>query len=327
MPAGERRADAVIEVLPGSGRPAVFAVEAKSNPRSSMSVVNQALAFSKRGTLPVLIITEYANPALRAACEANAIGYLDPTGWAYLTHDDPPILIRLEGARKPPHAREDEKTTRLNGPAAGRAIRCLLETVPPVGVRDLAARSSSSPAAVSKLMPALVESGAIERDSAGAVTHIRRRTLLDRWCADYAFTRSNGPVLAYLAPRGLPRLLSQLRNRGDAVSTGSAAARAYLPPGTESVVPLTVHAMYAMDPRATAARLGLVPTDRPAANVLIATSQDQHLDRYVRRSEDGLTVAPLGQVLADLLTLPGRLAQEADHLMHTLARTDPTWSE
>ena len=290
-------------------------------------VVSQLRDIAEASPHPLVFVTEYINPPLRRKCEERAISYLDTTGWAYVVSDEPLILIRLEGASKPPRPRENAPTARLNGPAAGRTIRRLLELDPPLGIRQLATLSSSSPAAVSKLMPTLVEAGAVDRSADGTIIRIRRRALLDRWTADYAFLNSNSLVLDYLAPRGLPRLLEQIRNRGDLCVTGSAAARTYLPPATTSVIPLSQLTMYGKDITGIADNLGLVRTGRQTSNVIITTPRDPLLLENPRLSAPGFPVAPVGQVLADLLTLPGRMAQEAEQLMDSLADNDPTWRE
>lgn len=305
-----------------------FTIEAKNATRvSAAEVVNQLRAVSEESPHPLMFVTEYINPPLRQECESRGLSYLDTTGWAYVVSDDPPIVIRLEGASKPPNPRRNASTVRINGPAAGRTIGRLLELNPPLGVRQLAELSSSSPAAVSKLMPTLVEAGAIDRSTEGTIVRIRRRSLLERWTADYSFLNSNGLVLDYLAPRGLPRLLDQLRGRDDLCLTGSAAARTYLPPATTSVIPLSLLTMYCNDVTGVAEVLGLVRTSRETSNVIMTTPRDPLLLENLVPSEMGFPVAPLGQVLADLLTLPGRMAQEAEQLMDSLAHDDPTWRE
>jgi hypothetical protein len=327
---GDPRYDALLTLTSAKGAEASFIVEAKSATRgSAKDLVNQLRAIASAGsTQPLLFITEYANPPLRRELEEAAISYLDTTGWAYLTSSDPAVLIRLEGANKPPRPRKNTATTRLNGPAAARAIRYLLQAQPPLGIRELAMRSSSSPAAVSKLMPTLVDAGAVERSEDGTITRIRRRTLLDRWTADYSFVNSNGVVLDYIAPRGITRTLERIRDRDDIVVSGSAAAREYLPSGTTSVVPLRILALYGDDIADIARSLELVRTDRTTSNVLITTPRDRTLLDEAKPSASGLRAVPVAQVLADLLTLPrGRLAQEAEQLIDTLARNDAAWRE
>lgn len=326
------RGDGALLALTGAeGAKATFIVEVKSAMRgSARELVNQlrAMAPASATQPPLLFIGEYANPPLRRELEEAEISYLDTTGWAWLTRSDPAVLIRLEGADKPPRPRENTATTRLNGPAAARAIRYLLEAQPPLGIRELATRSSSSPAAVSKMMPTLVDAGAVERSEDGTITRIRRRTLLDRWIADYSFVNSNGVVLDYIAPRGVSRTLERIRERDDIVVSGSAAAREYLPSGTTSVVPLGLLTLYGDDITGIARSLELVREDRSISNVLITTPRDRTLLEMAEPSASGLRTVPVAQVLADLLTLPrGRLAQEAEQLIDTLASNDIAWRE
>lgn len=304
-------------------------VKLSTNRRPVQDIARQlrtmAAAF---GDAPVLYVSEYVSPPLRRELDEANISYLDTTGWVSLTASDPPVLIRLEGAPKPPRPRESTATVRLTGPATARTIRTLLDRQPPWGIRELAELSSSSAAAVSKLMPTLVDAGAIERSEDGTITRVRKRTLLDRWVTDYSFTNSNGVVLDYIAPRGVVRTLDRIRGRDDITATGSAAAREYLPADITSVVPLTVLTLYADNITSTAASFGLVRSDRATSNVMMTTPRDHTLLTNADITPTGLRVAPTSQVLADLLTLPkGRLAQEAEQLIDILARSDDAWRE
>ncbi|MFI6031221.1 hypothetical protein [Amycolatopsis magusensis] len=325
-PAEFDEVDAVAVISTGSGPSLTFAAEVKTTP-SLQQLGDRLVRLAAESQFPLLFVTEYISAPLRQFCEQQGISYLDATGWAYLVSGEPMLFVRLEGAPRPPKTRTSTATSRLNGPAAGRAIRYLLEARPPLGVRQLAEGSGSSPAAVSKLMPALTDAGAIDRSPDGTIVEVRKRTLLDRWTADYSFLNSNGLVLDYLAVRGLPRLLEKLRGREDICVTGSAAARAYLPQGTTSVLPMSLLTLYAADPAAIADEFGLVRTGRDTSNVVITSPRDPSLLESPRQSEQGLPVAPLGQVLADLRSLPGRLAQEAEQLIEILTATDPAWSK
>jgi len=305
-----------------------FAVEAKTSTRlSADQVIEQLRSTAQLAPDPLLFVTEYINPSLRKRCEERQISYIDTAGWTYIVSERPPMLIQLEGAAKPPHPSEREATANLSGPATSRAIRCLLEIDPPVKIRELATLSQSSPAAVSKLMPALVDAGALERAADGTVTRIRRRSLLNRWTADYSFLNSNGVVFDYVAPRGIARLLDQLSAWEDYCLTGSAAARTYLPEDQTSVLPLSQLAIYTKDMRGIADRFNLIRTDRSTSNVIVTTPRDKTLLDGPRALLSSTRIAPVGQVLADLLTLPGRMAQQAEQLINYLAETDPSWSE
>lgn len=330
-PRTDWRPDFLMTLTSGDGTAVTFVAEVKTSANATVGdIVRQlrTIAAAYPDDTPLLFAAEYVSPPLRRELDEAGISYLDTTGWASLTASSPPVLIRLEGATKPPRPRETKATIRLTGPAAARAIRHLLEGHTPVGIRELAKLSSSSAAAVSKLMPALVDAGAIERADDGTITRVRKRTLLDRWVADYSFTNGNGVVFDYIAPRGLPRTLDRIRESGDITVTGSAAAREYLPDGVTPVVPLTLLSLYT-DGIATRARnLGLERASRANSNVMITTPRDGTLLTDAHRIESGLRVAPVSQVLADLLTLPrGRLAQEAEQLIDILARSDDAWRE
>jgi hypothetical protein len=181
--------------------------------------------------------------------------------------------------------------TRLNGVAANRTIRALAATDLPVGVRPLAAAAEVSPGSVSKLLVTLASEGFVDRDQNGGVVSVRRRALVRRWARDYSFARSNRSVGYYIAPRGLDRTLSRIDGRGAVAITGSAAARRYLPEAVTSVVPLRLLALYASDPAAVSAELGLIAAEPTTANVVIAVPQDAAI--LPAADQTGPAVAPL----------------------------------
>ncbi|MFF1821017.1 helix-turn-helix domain-containing protein [Kribbella sp. NPDC058245] len=291
----------------------------------SSAVIGVLAGEQRRATNPLLLMTDYTNGPLRRACEELGISYVDESGWVFLKVDDPPILVRTEGAERS-QPRVNNEVTRLNGVAVGRVLRTLLETQPPIGVRELAERASvKSPGSVSKLLPTLVAAGAVERDQHGRIVVIRQRALLERWTQDYSYLNGNGVVLDYLAPRGLPPVLAQLSSLSKVCATGSFAGNEYLGAGTVPVVPATRLSLYAQDPRELAVELGLVRVDRQSSNVIVAAPRDQQLIESPRH-RNHLPLAPLPQVLADLLTLPGRESLLADQLMDQLAQSDPAWS-
>jgi hypothetical protein len=282
---------------------------------------------ARNSTLPVLLVTDYTNRPLRSACEELGISYLDKAGWAYLAISSPTVFIRTTGSiRSAP--RVSSEVTRLNGVAVGRIVRTLLTMTPPVGVRELAKSAQvRSPGSVSKLLPTLESEGAVERDDEGRVVRVRRRELLERWTRDYGFLNGNGLVLDFLAPRGIEPILQQLTNTGGQCVTGGFAGRDYLSAGTVPVVPPSTLCLYVNDPTSLAADLKLTRVERPTSNVIMAVPRDPEMLDAPLRGKSGLPLAPLPQVLADLLTLPGRESLMAEQLMDQLADADPTWSE
>jgi hypothetical protein len=133
--------------------------------------------------------------------------------------------------------------------------------------------------------------------------------------------------LDFLAPRGIEPILQQLTNTGGQCVTGGFAGRDYLSAGTVPVVPPSTLCLYVNDPTSLAADLKLTRVERPTSNVIMAVPRDPEMLDAPLRGKSGLPLAPLPQVLADLLTLPGRESLMAEQLMDQLADADPTWSE
>lgn len=325
--ASGRPADATARLTGPRGITATLDVRVKRWTTAPSSAVMGVLVREQARTAnPLLLVTDYTNRALREACEELGIGYIDELGWALITIDEPPVLIRTEGTDRRAPKRASE-VTRLNGVAVGRILRTLLEIGPPIGVRDLTKRSSvKSPGSVSKLLPTLEAANAIERDPSGQIVAVRRRTLLERWTQDYSFLHGNRIVVDYLAPRGLDSVLKRLTTLAGVCVTGAFAGNDYLNAQTVPVVPATRLSLYATDPGQLATELGLVEMDRTSSNVLVAAPRDLELVVSPQRRQSNLPLAPLPQVLADLVTLPDRESLLADQIMDRLAQTDEMWS-
>lgn len=279
----------------------------------------------QKASRPLLLVTDYLNMPMRQVCEDLGVSYVDSMGWVWLQSTDPPILLRADGERRRA-PRVANEVTRLNGLAAGRVIRTLLTIDPPFGVRELAALSGvASPGSVSKILPSLVAADAVDRDPEGGVIDVRRLRLLERWTQDYSFLRSNSIVLDYLAPRGVSHVIDQLKDMVGLRATGSAAARTYLQPGRVPVTPTTRLTLYVDDIQRVAAALELRRQDRSQANVLLTIPKDKTL-LDTPSGNNSVPVVELPQVLADLMTLPGRESSLADQLIEQLSANDRRWA-
>lgn len=318
------RLDARAELIRPGAPPIILAVEAQRSGSATLSTIMGRLRDLQTGTrLPVLFVSDYIGPALRRALAEADLNYLDATGWVRISLAKPLVFISNQGAAKAPRRRASTATSRLDGLATSRIIRTLVDVDPPVGVRELASDAAVSPGTVSKLLSTLTAESIIERDDSGRVATINRPALLERWTQDYSFEGTNPSVTYFIAPRGLSRAVDALASCPDATLTGSLAARRLLPDDVTPVVPLRLLALYSPDPASTGAALDLLPSDRATANVIIARPQDPTI---VAESTDERTrLAPLGLVLADLLTLPGRGSAEADQLMSARATSEPAW--
>ena len=321
---GEVR-DALVVLRGPAGVGVTYRVEAKRAGGVSLAGTVATLRERQRETsLPALFVSDYIAPATRRALAEGGISYVDATGWVRLVSEDPLILLTGEGAERSPRASESSAVVRLNGVATGRVIRALSAVEVPVGVRELASVAQVSPGSVSKLLATLAAEGIVDRDARGAVSNVRRRSLVRRWAQDYRYATTNPGLGYWLAPRGLAQVTDRVAEQQSVAVTGSAAARRLLPPDTTSVVPLRLLALYAASPRSLAEQLGLVEADAATANVIIAAPQDE---RILPGPGEPVSLAPTALVVADRLTLPGRSDAEAEQLMDALAATDPSWKE
>lgn len=323
-----------------------FVMEVKSGYRGpTADLVHQATRWTERTGLPALIVVDYANPALREACAANEISFIDTTGWIAIDGTGPPgLLLRSQGARRSPVVR-GTSMNRLDGPGAARVIRALWRLRPgfPVGVRDLAGVAGVSPGTVSKVLPTLESYGAVTRDNFARIVDRDRRLLLQRWTQDYDFRTSNRRIEWFLAPRGLRTVFERIHTipKGFRLSsTGPTAAHNYVTSmDLVPVLPLTTAAYYTENLNELGQILGLVQAPQPAAaNVILAEPRDltdadllPHPD--LPREPDLLLPfgggpssvysAPLPQVLADLSTMGGRHPELADQILQALPKEEP----
>lgn len=322
--------DALTVVRAPGGQTVTFLTEVKAGRVERAEQVLGRLRKTKveGGGREVLLVAPYLGPALRNQCEIQGINYLDLTGWCWLQASGPALAIRAVGAAKDPRPSRTSAITRLNGASAGRIIRNLLATDQrPLGVRALAQNAAVSAGTVSKVLNELSSEAIVIRDDAGQVVAVRKRLLVTRWIRDYSFLKTNN-VSWWLAPRGIQNVRRRaLESNAWVVETGSSAARRLLP---EGLLPLTAEsqiALYVPRTNEAAELLGLVPADRTAANVLLAEPYDAELLRQRGSSTDVLPAVDVGQIVADLKTMPGRAQQEADQLMDAFAVTDKGWEQ
>jgi hypothetical protein len=324
---GDKGVDGYLVIRAADGTSAKLMVEAKAGYlQGSGSVVAQALMLAGRSGLAPLIVVPYAGAGLRHACEENNVNYLDLTGWAYIRMESPVITVRTTGAERDPRPTRAATITRLSGPGAGRIIRALLASREPIGVRALAERANVAPGTASKVLKALDAEAVVDREHGGRVMAVRKRSLVDRWTRDYQFLRAN-TIGWYLAPRGVQRVIERVRAGGlTLVGTGAVALRRHLPEQRVPVTALSQLALYVNGLDDTSRLLGLAPTDRATANVILAVPYDSQLITARSTDVEQLSVVDVGQTVADLLTLPGRGPEEADQLMDLLAEGDSAWS-
>lgn len=285
-------------------------------PSSAVRGILEPLA--RRSPLPVILVTDYLNRPLREVCDDLGVGYVDTTGWVSLSVAEPLVALRSIGADRRPQPVRQGNVRRLSGSATGRIIMELVERGEDVGVRELALAAAVSPGAVSKVLPALADAGAVERTANGGVTAVKRRALLELWSRDYSFTKATRAEMHLLFPRGVPQLLDRLQEEESVVLTGAAAASAFLPRGVVPVAPTAKVTAYVRSAAAVAEELGALPVDTAVSNLVLLEPKDLATLEPAARTPQGMPTVGLGRVLIDLMTAAGRESLIADQLMDSL---------
>jgi hypothetical protein len=265
-----------------------------------------------------LLVAPYLSPRTRELLEGTEVSYLDSTGNVRVTLRRPAVFIRTEGAQSDPWP-PDSTLRSLKGPAAARVVRAVIDFKPPYGISELAARSGSPLATTHRVIDLLDREKLLERQKRGPITSVDWQGVLRRWITEYGLFDSNR-VRTYLEPRGLDRLLEQLRTSDlDYAITGSLAAARL-----EPVAPSRLGMLFVEGGADEAAEtLGLRPTDEGANVFVIEPFDPVALDRGA--IEDGLKYAAVSQVAADLAKSPGRGPAEGEALVRWMSEHEDAW--
>lgn len=321
--------DAWMEFKAPTGEGVCLALEVKRSidPRGVSQLV--AMGRPPRGWVPVLA-SPFVNPRTRDLLREAKWGYMDLTGNTFLRVDRPPLFIQTQGAEKNPWP-EKRPVASLKGPVAGRIVRALCEAKPPVGVRALAAQAGSTPGYLSRVLDFLNREALIQQSTKGSkdalgtdvprrgtVTEVNWQGLLRRWAQDYSLLGSNR-TSSYLAPRGLTAVTGKLPQSGLRYALTASFGASKLAP----VAPPKLLVCY-VDQRESAAKcLALLPSES-GANVVLAEPYDPVVYKGTWE-QDGLVFAAPPQIVADLLTSPGRGPEEAEALIAWMQENDRAW--
>ena len=319
---GDNAPDAVLVLRAPEGEEAMVLIEAKRrlDPKLVPVVVDQLQRGARHRDYEArMVAAAYLSPRTRTALTEAGLGYVDTTGNLRLALDRPSLFIVTEGASADPWPRSDDRPLRsLKGPTASRVVRALCDFRPPYGVGELARRSNTSLASVSRVIAFLDLEDLITREPRGPVVDVKWDNIIRRWTEDYSFQRANS-THSYLEPRGIPALLGKLAEASWRYSlTGSLVAARVAPVAAPRLATLYVE-------RADVAGKALcLHPGGAAANVIIAEPFDPVVfDRTWTR--DGNTFAALSQVAADLLTGPGRSPAEGEELLRWMRENEDVW--
>ncbi len=318
----ERGPDSLFHVHAPDGNRSTLIVEIKPrvDPRDVPRLIAQFREHARheRNRNPgFLLVAPYVSPRTQELLDEAGVGYIDTTGNVRLALERPALFIERCGAVSNPWP-EDHSLRSLKGPSSGRVVRALCDFIPPYGIRELAERSRTAAASVSRVVALLDRDAIVTKESRGRVAAVDWRALIRRWTQDYSLTSSNRTE-TYLEPRGLPHLLYKLRGTGlQYAVTGSLAGAARAPIAAPRLATL-----YVEDIGSAAPEMGLRPADS-GANVLLAEPFDPvAFDRCWE--QDSIRFSALSQVAADLLTSPGRGPSEGEELLKWMDEHEAEW--
>ena len=318
--AGGYRVDLLVEIASPAGESTVLAVEIKRTlePRDVLQAVEQ-LSMLTAAVLPgavPLVAAAYLSPRARVLLRDRGVGYADTTGNVRIEVATPGLFIVTDGDDQDPWPR-DHKLRSLRGRGAARAIRAIIDTSPPCGVRELALATGASAPTLSRVLD-LLEREAIVSRARGAVSTVDWQRAIRRWAEDYDQTESNTPATV-LDPRGLPALEKKLlATQLPYAATGALAAQRFDP-----IAPARLAAIYVTDAAEAIEQLDLRETDAGANVVLLEPFDPVVFDRTVDR--DGLRCVAPSQLAVDLLTGPGRQPSQGEQLLKWMEKNEHVW--
>jgi hypothetical protein len=331
--------DAALIVRAPDGREAAIPVEVKQklDPKDVAQIVaGFREMMAQEGMERPLVVAPYLSPRTQSLLAAGQLSYA--TGGAMLyghsggvspvanagtinfSLSNPAVAINVvePPERNPWVAPRDQPLRTLRGPTAGRVVRALCDFRPPYGVQELAARSHTPIATVSRVLSLLDREALIVRTRGSAVTDVQWADVIRRWTLDYSFAKAN-TAGTYLEPRGLPALLDKLRrtDRRYAI-TGSQAASVLAPIAAPRLL-----SVYVENLNEAAPALNLRPAER-GANVVLAEPFNPVVFERMQEA-DGILYAAPSQVVADLLTGPGRSPAEGEALLEWMKEHEDAW--
>jgi hypothetical protein len=322
-----------VELRPGAGgEKGLLSLRAADGRRAKLTVVSRKrvspkdvphLVSQSDDASRVLLVAPFLSPRARELLADAGASYIDATGNLRLVASDPAVFLEGRGADRDPD-RKPRALRSLKGAAAGRVVRALADFMPPYGVRTLAEASSTPLGSVSRVVSFLEEEALLTRDEQKLITAVDWSALIARWVRDYRVTESN-VLRSYLEPRGLAALGPKMSKLEQYAVTGSLAG-----PG---IAPARLAMIYVDDAERAAEALELVPTEA-GANVWLLEPYDtvvfertQSLPFAPTPEKLIVTAAAPSQVVADLMTSPGRGPQEAEALIEKMKGTEDAWRQ
>ena len=319
--ASESRIDLLVEITSPSGERAVLAIEIKRllEPRLVPEAAEQ-ISMLATEALPAavpVIAAAYLSPRSREILDDFGVGYIDTTGNVRIEGSSPGLFISTVGANRDPWPQNGDLQS-LRGRGAARAVRAIIDSAPPFGVRELAKSTGASAASVSRVLELLEREAVVTREPRGPVLAVDWQAAIRRWATDYDQAGSN-MAATFLEPRGLPAIEKKVRDtKFTYAATGAFAAQRFDP-----IAPARTATLYVVDVTKTANRLGLREAEAGANVVLLEPFDPVVFDRTISR--DGLRCVAPSQLAVDLLTGPGREPSQGEEILRWMRENEDAW--
>lgn len=320
---GDPEARDLVIKSPGLGSQSPILVEAKSDvsARDVQALMGGPWRRWRRqtGNYPILLVAPYIGPRVRELLTEENVSYVDLTGNARLSIDDPGVFIQTDGASRDP--RSVKPRSGIRGAQAGAVVRVLTDAAPPYTGADIARAANVNEGYLSRILDTLTDEGLIDRESFGPVTSVDWPAILRRRAQALDLFKPNG-TFRYVARQGTGALLERLRNRPSSAQpptvTGSFAAVRLAPFAAPALL-----VVYTMSPRELATELELLPAEAGADTVLIRPDNNNAFARST--PEGGIGWAAPSQVAIDCLAGSGRMPPEGEALIGWMQDDESRW--
>lgn len=316
------RIDATVEITAPDGRQTRLVIEGKKlvDRRDVPQIAEQLRAYGELGDVPILA-GRYLSPSVREAIANQGISYVDATGNMRITSSSPAIFLSERGEDRDPWRGTGRPRGTLKGEPAARVVRVLLDYRQGWRVRDLIETSGASTGATYRVLDYLQLEGLIEKQG-DEFRVVDWQQLLRAWSKDSPLFTTNR-VAQFLEPRGVEAFEERLAKGSDAryAVTGSLAAKEWV-----RYAPTKAAYVYVPSIEAAAEEWEL-RQNTTAPNVILVEPQPKNdvAFRKTRKSANGITLAAITQVAADLLNGPGREPSEGEALIEWMQQNEGQW--
>lgn len=304
----------------------LIAARPSLTPAAAMRVLGPKISLLQRiyAGSEALVIAPWISRRVREVLQERHVGYLDLTGNARITLEQPALHIRTDGAQRDPRGRGAVRQRGMSGPKAARLVRVMTDAAPPYTGSELAQRAGVSQPYASRTLEVMEELALLTR-SGRMIVDVDWEGLLRTRAASYSLLKPD-LFVTMLAPSGIPRVLERLRqfsgyNLAEIAVTGATAANAVAPVVLGEQLMLYAPAR-AHSPEELGARLGLLRA--PQGDVILMRPPDKIVFAG-KRNVDALWHVALSQLVLDCLAGPGRLPAAGEAVLDYMRTHDAQW--